>query len=292
MDSPARELSPARRGRVSGIDRALQVLDHLYQTNTPTGSYAIAKALGVPLSTAYSVIDHLVETHLLSRRGDGTVWLGPRLHYYGLAYAGSLDFLDVATHEMHALCRAVNETVQICGRDGDNMMVLAAADGPGHFRVSSRVGTRVPLNWTASGRLLVGHLPAPECVALFARCARESPTGRAVTDASALAQGAAEAWAQRISIQMGESDYAVACVASPIIDASGGCIATISIVLPEHKITSDRHRYAEAVKAAARRIETLLGTPSPSAQASSATMASISTEMLPGKELNPTAERA
>ena len=87
------------------------------------------------------------------------VWLGARLYHYGLAYARSLDFLSVATQEMHDLGRESGETVQVCGRDGDHMLVLAMADGPGHFQVTSRVGTRVPLNWTASGRLLVGHLP-------------------------------------------------------------------------------------------------------------------------------------
>ena len=68
-----------------------------------------------------------------------------------------MDFMSVATHEMHDLCREAGETVQVCGRDGDYMLVLAMADGPSHFQVASRVGTRVPLNWTASGRLLAGQ---------------------------------------------------------------------------------------------------------------------------------------
>lgn len=248
-----------RRSRVSGIDRALQVLDHLHETGTPAGAYAIAKTIGAPLSTAYVIIDDLVEKGLLGRRSDGTVWLGPRLYHYGLAYARSLDFLDVATHEMHELCREVEETVQVCGRDGDHMVVLAMADGPGHFRVTSRIGTRVPLNWTASGRLLVGHLSENERLALFTRCSKASPTGRAETDPGTLAHAAGAALGERLSIQSGESDYAVACVASPIMDAAGECVATISIVLPEHKVTQDQARYTDAVRAAAERIETTLG---------------------------------
>ena len=125
----------------------------------PVGAYAVAKAVGAPLSTVYVIIEDLVEKRLLQRRNDGTVWLGPRLYHYGLAYAQSLDFLNIATHEMQDLCREVEETIQICGRDGDHMVVMAMADGPGHFRVTSKVGSRVPLNWTASGRLLLGHLP-------------------------------------------------------------------------------------------------------------------------------------
>ncbi len=258
MDQPRAAI--AKRSRVSGMDRALQVLDYLYETGNPAGAYAIAKAIEAPLSTVYVIIDDLVEKNLLSRNNsDGTVWLGARLYHYGLAYARSLDFLNVATHEMHNLSRISGETVQVCGREGDHMIVLAMADGPGHFQVTSRVGTRVPLNWTASGRLLAGHLPEHERLALFEHCARSSPTGRAVVDPAALSASAKEALEARISIQAGESDYAVACVASPICDDKGACIATISIVLPEQKITDNPGRYADEVKAAAERIETVMG---------------------------------
>ncbi|MCE3590436.1 helix-turn-helix domain-containing protein, partial [Escherichia coli] len=59
-----------RRSRVSGIDRALQVLDYLYETGSPAGVYGIAKAIGAPLSTVYVIIDDLVEKNLLSRNND------------------------------------------------------------------------------------------------------------------------------------------------------------------------------------------------------------------------------
>ncbi|CDM62881.1 MULTISPECIES: IclR family transcriptional regulator [Rhizobium] len=253
------EAKGARRSRVSGIDRALQVIDYLYETGLPAGAYAIAKAVRAPLSTIYVIIDDLVEKNMLARNSDGSIWLGSRLYHYGLAYARSLDFMSVATHEMHDLCRQVGETVQVCGRDGDYMLVLAMADGPSHFQVASRVGTRVPLNWTASGRLLVGHLTESERIELFKRCARTSPTGRALIDARTLSDAAGKAFAQRLSIQVAESDYAVACIASPVCDRDGQCVATISIVLPEQKVLSDEHHYTEHVRMSAQRIETLMG---------------------------------
>ncbi|MEF0941476.1 IclR family transcriptional regulator [Rhizobium sp. BR 362] len=249
----------SRRSRVSGIDRAMQVIDYLYETGAPCGVYAVAKAIGAPLSTVYVIVDDLVEKNLLSRNADGTIWLGARLYHYGLAYARSLDFMSVATHEMHDLCRQTGETVQVCGRDGDHMLVLAMADGPSHFQVASRVGTRVPLNWTASGRLLVGHLPEEERIALFRHCARTSPTGRADVDPVTLSTAAAKALESRLSIQAGESDYAVACIASPVCDRDGQCVATISIVLPEQKAFSDKGHYVAQVQSSAEKIERLMG---------------------------------
>ncbi|QCI99315.1 IclR family transcriptional regulator [Agrobacterium larrymoorei] len=257
--SSANDGGKARRSRVSGIDRAIQVIDYLYETGAPAGAYAIAKAVKAPLSTIYAIIDDLVDKNMLARNADGSIWLGARLYHYGLAYARSLDFMSVATHEMHDLCRAAGETVQVCGRDDEHMLVLAMADGPSHFQVASRVGTRVPLNWTASGRLLVGHMPEEQRIDLFKRGARISPTGRANIDATTLSDAARKAFEERLSIQAGESDYSVACIASPIVDSRGDCVATISIVLPEQKVLADKSGYADRVKASAARIEQLMG---------------------------------
>jgi DNA-binding IclR family transcriptional regulator len=250
---------PPPRTRVSGLDRSLQVLDYLRETGAPAGPYAIAKTIGAPLSTTYLIINELLERELLIRRRENQVWLGPRLYLFGLAYSRSLDFFSEASHEMHELCREVGETVQICGRDNDHMVVLAMADGPGHFRVMSEVGTRVPLSWTASGRLLVGHLPGAERLTIFKRSAKVSPTGRAETNLKTLAELSRRAFLERLLIQISETDFLVSCVASPICDGSGACVATISIVLPEHKVVARRAFYADAVTAASKKIERNLG---------------------------------
>ena len=62
-----------------------------------------------------------------------------------------------------------------------------------------------------------------------------------------------------VSVQAGESDYAVACIAAPVLDESGACPITVSIVLPEFRVNEEHANFVEAVKAAARRIEEKLG---------------------------------
>lgn len=259
--TPKRITSPRRTGRhrVSALDRALQILDQLQETGTAVTAYDIARSTGAPLSTMYSIIDDMVSKSLLSRAEDGTVWLGPRLYNYGLLYAKSLDLFSVAGEEMRDLSRNVEETVQICGRDEGMMVVLLMSEGTGHFRVTSRVGSRMPLNWTASGRLLVGHLPQARRVAFFNKHSKPSPTGRAETDAQRLAQRSAEALEKRLSIQVGESDVSVSCLAAPVINTRGECVVTISIVMPETKAKQNTERYTTAVQHAAARIEERLG---------------------------------
>lgn len=251
--------APKRRSRTSGIDRILQILDFLQAAEKPATAYEIAHGIGAPLSTIYTIVEDLVGKNLLIRQNDGALWLGPRLYYYGLTYSRRLDLLGVANAEMHELAQKSGETVQICGRDNDMMVVLAMEEGRDHFQVTSRVGTRTPLNWTASGRLLVGHLAENEQVEIFRRCAKNSPTGRAEVDPVTLSQKAARALSDRLSIQAGESDFSVACIASPVCNPEGECLATISIVVPDIKVNQNEPDLIKLVKDSAKRIESRLG---------------------------------
>ena len=252
-------MSELPRGRTSGIDRSLQILDMLTENNREMSAYELCKEIGAPPSTVYRLVDELVDRGLLSRRDNGQLWLGPRLMRYGLCYRAKIDLFAEARREMRRLCDETGETVQLCARDEGMMTVIAMVEGPGHFRVTSDVGTRVPLNWTASGRLLLGHLDTDERTAAFARSAQPSPTGRAETDAAVLARQSAEDFQNRLAIQMGQSEYAVACIAAPIRDERGACAATISIVLADRQAEQRAAELADAVRASARRIEAAVG---------------------------------
>lgn len=250
------------RKRVGAIDRSLQVLDLLTEANRPMNPFELARAAGAPVSTIYKIVADLLERNMLSPAENNAVWLGPRLLRYGLSYRASVDVFAAARREMDRLCAAVGETVQICARDEGMMTVVYMLRGPGHFAVASDVGTRVPLNWTASGRLLLGHLPEDERRSIFARSARPSDTGQAETDPVALSRLAREEFENRLAVQMSASEYAVACIASPIRDAMGDCLATISIVLPESKAQAELERLTQAVRRSAGNVEQAIGTKS------------------------------
>lgn len=249
----------ARRARVGALARAVQVLDLLAEHRAPMTAAELARGSGAPLSTIYKQTDELIALGLLRRNADRALWLGPRLLRYGLVCAAEIDLMAIAGQEMHALARELGETVQICARDDDMMTVVAMARGDRHMNVASDVGTRVPLNWTASGRLLLGHLDDAGRQAFFAAHARPSNTALAETDPATLSRMSGREFSEGLAVQLGASEYAVACIAAPIRDHADACVATISIVLPESVARAELPRLARAVRQAAARIEAALG---------------------------------
>ncbi|MDR1744505.1 MAG: IclR family transcriptional regulator [Planctomycetota bacterium] len=250
---------PPRKHRTNGTERAFQILECLIELGESATAYQIAKHIGAPLSTIYESIALLERLEVLRRcGGDGKYFLGSRLLFYGLSYIGSMAEDEIYRHEADSLCHACGENVQICIRDGDCMVVAAMVEPGDHFHISSRPGSRTPLNWSASGRLLIGHLSPGERVEIFS-LAKPSATGRALTDPDALEAACREAWEQGYSVQIAESDFAVACIAAPVKNAGGECVAAISLVVPETTAKDRGEQLSRLVMASARNIEKQLG---------------------------------
>lgn len=247
------------RSRTSGIDRSLQILDILTERHQPMTAYDLAKVTGAPPSTVYKLIDELTKRNMLSRGADGRAWLGPRLMRYGLAYRARMSAFGEAERAMFALNERVGEMVQICTRDEGMMQVVAMAESTGPFRVTSDVGTRVPLNWTASGRLLIGHLPDDARIAVFRAHARPSNTGLAETDPQVLAELSRRDFLEGLSVQIDTSEDQVACIAAPVRGQDGTCQLTLSVVMPKHRVRDKFDLVAHEVREAARSVERALG---------------------------------
>src|SRR5581483_313886 len=76
----------------------------------------------------------------------------------------------------------VRETVQLSVLENELMLVLVKEEGSQPIRIISRIGSRVPVNWAAAGRLLVSDLDDAALRGLLQRTVRPSPTGQAETN--------------------------------------------------------------------------------------------------------------
>ncbi len=238
------------RKRARGIDRAFDILDHLRSVKASQRPAEIAQALGAPTSTIYDLISVLLEHGMLEvTDANGSVFLGRRVYFLGLAYREYFDLTREAGVVLDEITATTKETSQFCMLDGNKYTVALQREGSRPFRISANVGERTPIPWTASGRLLLGHLSDDEIRDLIPVDDFVLPDG-SHTDFNAyiaeIRQAARDGFFSFDSIV----DTFTHCFAAPIRDQNGVCVATVCIVAPKDDARKNYAQYRDALKSA------------------------------------------
>jgi DNA-binding IclR family transcriptional regulator len=229
---PAKQADGAPRDRRRGIDRVIMLLEALLKHRAPVRVGDIARMIDAPRSTTYEIVNSLLEAEMLENVGaEGHVYFGRAMHLFGWAYGHHNAHYRRIIEAMERIAVDTAETVQICGLRGNKYIVFDCRDSPGPFRISSDVGVEVPIPWTASGRLLLGHLTDDEVRALVPADDYRLPDGRVISEAEFIADIAA-ARRQDFSETSGLADRFTWCMAAPIRDGHGIATRTLCLVLP------------------------------------------------------------
>lgn len=234
------------RKRARGIDRAFDILDHLRDVRIPQRPADIANALGAPRSTVHDLVGTLLEHGMLEETdGGGMVFLGRRLYFLGLAYRDHFDLARRAESVLREISEKTSETSQFCMLDGDKYTVALQQEGSRPFRISASVGERAPIPWTASGRLLLGGLTDREIVKLIPPGDFTLPTGEQMNMGAFVAE-IRKAEIERFFSMNSIVDTFTHCLAAPVRDGNGRCVATVCIVAPKGD-AAERYEHYKAV---------------------------------------------
>jgi DNA-binding IclR family transcriptional regulator len=252
---------PPDNGFGLSIRRVLDVLDILRRSERPLRSSEIFEQLSIPRSSGYEIIKILEASEYIERRGGGNAFsLGRQLHILGMIYREQVDLLKDGGPIVEALRERTGETVQLCILDNDYLLVLLKEDGLQPVRIISKVGTRVPVNWGASGRLLVSDLPDKQLVDFLTRTASPSPIDQRPVDIPALVKEIRTFRRRGWAFELNQTNEHAGCIAAPVLDLQGHCIATLSVVVPEQRLQKGQLQpLVSAVREAARQLSSKLG---------------------------------
>ncbi|MET3524346.1 IclR family transcriptional regulator [Mesorhizobium abyssinicae] len=224
--------SPQGGERRRGIDRVIMLLEALLRHRAPVRVGDLAKMIGAPRSTTYEIVNSLLEAEMLETVGtEGYVYFGRAMHLFGWAYSHHNAHYRRILETLDRMAAETGETVQMCGLRGNKYVVLDCRDSPGPFRISSDVGVEVPIPWTASGRLLVGHMGKDELKSFIPAGDYKLPDGR-IIPAEEFFADVELARQQGFSETAALADRFTWCMAAPIQDGHGAINKTLCFVLP------------------------------------------------------------
>jgi DNA-binding IclR family transcriptional regulator len=159
-----------RQGRyiVPALARGIEVLELLAAAAAPVAPADMARALGIPRSTVFRLLQTLEAFGLIGRTDHGNAFrLAAGVTRLGFAWLGSLDVTEAGRGPVEALRDRTGHSCHLAVRDGADGVVVLRAPGKGALTGSFSVGTRVPTHGSVLGRMLLMDLPDTELRAIF-----------------------------------------------------------------------------------------------------------------------------
>jgi len=236
----------------TSIDRALELLFVLHDADEPLGVTDIARAGGLPKSSAHRLLAALARRGLVERDSRGRYEAGYALIALGLGAQGRDAVARVARPVLFELAEALGETVFLCGARAGALVVLDKVEGAGFLRAAPQVGSRIPAHATAVGQLFLALRPdlvelGPEPYEGFGSA---TPRTRAALEAPLAVVRAA-----RFAQNHGGWIPGLWVMAAPI-ELAGEMCAAVAVAAPEARMPElGTLRVQDALRVAARRID-------------------------------------
>lgn len=262
-DMIGQEIKPSSIRLNRSVHRVAKLLKALAANPGGMGLAELSASVELHDSTAYRLLATLIDEGLVERATDGTgrYLIGLETFRLGSAVLNRLGLGQQVLTFLEELAAETGETVNLGALHGFHVMYLQKVESHHTLRASLTVGTAtVPAHCSATGKMLLAHLPLPDLKALLEANPLASLAPNSIVDREDLLRELERIRIQGYSIDDLEFAPDIRAVAAPIKDHLGNVIASIAVAGPVTRVSLDRaHALVPLVVSMSERISTKLG---------------------------------
>lgn len=214
--------------------RAFSLLEHLIAANGPVSLADIAHDIDLPKASLHRMLASLEAGGLVIREPGqkNTYVIGPRLSQLGLGVMMHSGARRLRHAILGRLVADLGETCNLTMLHETEVLYLDRMEAPWPLRLDLKPGSHVPAYCSASGKLLLAMLPRDERAALIRAMHFHRFTANTLTDPQLLESELDRIAHKGIAVDNEEFVIGIACVAAPVIDEQGQCIAAVAVHAP------------------------------------------------------------
>jgi DNA-binding IclR family transcriptional regulator len=243
--------------RVGIVDRAASILDCFSRSAPEWTLPQMSRRLTLPKATTFRLLTNLVRHGLLEHNASANLYtLGFGTLRLADVVLQSLAIRAQARPAMQAIRDAVNETVVLSVRDGDNRYNVDSVESTHAIGQTQQIGVAIPLYAGAASRVLLAAMSDDEIDAYLARVGRNAFSATTITDPSRLADETARIRRRGFATSSGEFTPHGHAVARAILDRDGRAAGALHVSIPETRFSKAMEkRCADALLEGMRKME-------------------------------------
>jgi DNA-binding IclR family transcriptional regulator len=224
-------VSTTSASQTPAATRALRVLRFLAEQPHPVPLTTITRALDLPRSTGYHLINAMIDegfvVHLADERTYG---LGVAAFEVGSGYARHEPLQRITRRPLAALADRTGASAHLAVLHGRDVLYIVEERAPGRPPLVTDVGVRLPAHLTATGRAMLAALPANQVRALYPD--RSTLVHRRSSGPSSLGELRSllvDARRRGYAVEDEDISPGLSSVAAPVLDHNGHPVAGIAV---------------------------------------------------------------
>ena len=220
----------ADRYLVPGLLRGLEALQ-MFTAAAPRHTQAeLAAALGITRSAVFRIVYSLTQQGFLSHDPMTRRYaLGPAVLRLGHGVLDQRDLVGVALPVLEALRDTTGWSAHLAVREGREALYLLRVPRRRGQASIVRVGSRLPAESTAMGRVLLAGLPDAELLELYRGATMRGAAPDAPNSVAGLVKRARGDRTRGVVVHLGSFEAGIASIAAPLRGVSGQTVAAINL---------------------------------------------------------------
>jgi DNA-binding IclR family transcriptional regulator len=220
----------SQKYRIPVIEQMVEVFALLERTPEGATIRDVVKAVKLSRTTVYRMLNTLSAYDFVHRSPAGSYTLGRRLLTLAAHVApnvASYDLLAIAQPHLNRISELTGEGSKLTVPSGDNILVVAAAQGHGQYALTAAAGQRLPFHAGAAGKVLLAFSAQEDIDRRLTKLERF--TSHTISDPDRMLEELEHIRVTGWARDMGEQMSGVHAIAAPVRDYENTVIAAVSV---------------------------------------------------------------
>jgi len=256
--------NPTNKYRVTSLEKALSILELVLDQGRDLSITEISQKLGMGKGTVHRILSTLKARKFFQQDSKTKMYgLGVRTLEIGMAPKRERFLRKAMAPFLMDLYETCKETVNAAVWEYNEIRYIYRLESEEMLRISTTAGARFPGYCAATGKILLSYFSNQDIRQIYGRKkALKKYTERSISSVDALIQEIERVRVNKVAVDDEETLVGVYCVAAPILNSKGECVAAISISAPKNRVAANTGvTFAKLVSETARKISSSLREP-------------------------------
>jgi DNA-binding IclR family transcriptional regulator len=246
---------------VTSLDKALSVVELILDEARDFSITEISQKLGMGKGTVHRIIRTLTAHNFMQQDSKTKLYgIGVRTLEIGSLNKKEKYLRKILAPFLTDCHEKCGETVNAAVWEYNEMRYIYRLESQEMLRIAAPYGHRFPGYCSATGKIFLSYLSNEDIRQIYGRKnALKKLTERTVDSVEDLIFDIERVRVKKVAIDNEEAICGVYCVAAPVLNSKGECVAAVSISAPKNRVSNDLPgKFIKLISETARKITKVL----------------------------------